>query len=359
MSSGPAQPSETTHYGQALRLQAEHFQCRGLVIKNTFIEECRLDAKSPRRACSVPMGLRLARDPCGVADEELQDVVKMCCVPAKDASCSVSSLAHGHLQSGKEQSPRRLPPHLLAGIPTPSRAPRTRLPAPRPATLAADARSGAAAAAAVAAAEPAPLESSAVTPAPAAPAAPVEAGAGGAGAPAAPSKDSRRWCDAYDEFSLARGRQAESPHGCRSRTSSPASSSTAYSDSDCEDTVDSLDSSPPSLPDEDDWAEEVAAQVRLACPFLRLAGRGLYEERNLHRRKRGVAKCAVFYVYGLPWTKRARWLLPLLWAVASVLKLRGCTAKVQARELYVQVPGPGRGYVRVDFAAARRPNLID
>lgn len=100
--------------------------------------------------------------------------------------------------------------------------------------------------------------------------------------------------------------------------------------------------------------ETLADWVEKDCRFLRISGRDFYDEENQLRRKRGVVKSIVFYIKGLPWAKRARWLMPLLWSVASVLKARGCTTRVQAGELYVQLSGMREEeYVRVDFAAAR------
>lgn len=106
--------------------------------------------------------------------------------------------------------------------------------------------------------------------------------------------------------------------------------------------------------EEEDPSAELAALVESKCSFLRLMGQEFYNEVNEVRRKRGVVKCVVFYVRGLPWAKRAKWLLPLLWAVAKVLNAQGCTTKVQAGEMYAQLPGArGHDLVRLDFAAAR------
>jgi hypothetical protein len=100
--------------------------------------------------------------------------------------------------------------------------------------------------------------------------------------------------------------------------------------------------------------EALAKWIERDCSFLRIAGRDYYDEQNQLRRKRGVVKSIVFYIRGLPWAKRARWLMPLLWSVASVLKARGCTSRVQAGELYVQLPGMcTEDFIRIDFAAAR------
>lgn len=103
---------------------------------------------------------------------------------------------------------------------------------------------------------------------------------------------------------------------------------------------------------EDD--ESLATLIERDCSFLKIAGRDYYDEQNQLRRKRGVVKSLVFFIKGLPWAKRARWLMPLLWSVSSVLKARGCGTRVQAGELYVQLPGMcSEEFVRVDFAAAR------
>lgn len=106
--------------------------------------------------------------------------------------------------------------------------------------------------------------------------------------------------------------------------------------------------------------EELVALVEQECAFLRLVGEKMsYEETTHLRRQRGVERCVVFYCKGLPWAKRAKWLLPLLWSVAAVLRSKGVFTKVQSGELYAQMPGAqgepasGSRLVRLDFAAAR------
>jgi hypothetical protein len=105
---------------------------------------------------------------------------------------------------------------------------------------------------------------------------------------------------------------------------------------------------------EEDLSVEIASVIERELAFLRLAGHAIYDETNHIRRRRGVTQCVVFYCRGLPWAKRAKWLLPLLWSVAAVLKAQGCTCKVQAGELYAQPPsaGPGSNFIRLDFGAA-------
>jgi hypothetical protein len=106
----------------------------------------------------------------------------------------------------------------------------------------------------------------------------------------------------------------------------------------------------------EDPAAKLAALVERECAFLRLTDKVFYEETTPVRKQRGVVKCAVFYCRGLPWAKRSKWLLPLLWSVAAVLKTRGCNARVQSGELYAQLPGSDEtngNLIRLDFAAAR------
>jgi hypothetical protein len=108
--------------------------------------------------------------------------------------------------------------------------------------------------------------------------------------------------------------------------------------------------------EEEDGAAQLAALVVRECGFLRMAGQDFYEESTRVRRMRGVVKCAVFHCRGLPWAKRSKWLQPLLWSVAAVLRLNGCTARMQSGELYAQLPGAGSpdcNLIRLDFAAAR------
>jgi hypothetical protein len=111
-------------------------------------------------------------------------------------------------------------------------------------------------------------------------------------------------------------------------------------------------SAPQNVDVSEDPAAELAALVARECGFLRLVAQEVYDESNRVRQQRGVVKCVVFQCHGLPWAKRSKWLQPLLWSVAAVLKLRGCTSRVQAGELYAQCC-PGGDLIRLDFTAAR------
>lgn len=105
---------------------------------------------------------------------------------------------------------------------------------------------------------------------------------------------------------------------------------------------------------EEDPIKELTALVKRECAFMRLTEEAVYEETSPVRMQRGVVKCVIFYCRGLPWAKRSKWLLPLLWSVAAVLKKSGCAARVQSGELYAQIPGDASGeLVRLDFAASR------
>jgi hypothetical protein len=147
--------------------------------------------------------------------------------------------------------------------------------------------------------------------------------------------------------------------------SSTATETTSCSSSSTPDFCSGFNWAEASVPEAEEAAEteadeELVALVERECAFLRLTGeKACYEETTHLRRQRGVERCVVFYCKGLPWAKRAKWLLPLLWSVAAVLRARGVFTKVQSGELYAQMPGAqgepadGSRLVRLDFAAAR------
>jgi hypothetical protein len=120
------------------------------------------------------------------------------------------------------------------------------------------------------------------------------------------------------------------------------------------------DEAMPEVPPEPATPEsvELAALVERECGFLRITGKDFFEELDKIRKRRcgnssgGLSMCVVFHCRGLPWAKRAKWLVPLLWSVAAVLKLRNCIAKVQAGELYVKLPS-ACSFVRLDFIPTR------
>jgi hypothetical protein len=105
---------------------------------------------------------------------------------------------------------------------------------------------------------------------------------------------------------------------------------------------------------------QLAALIERSCKFLRLTDYKVHKESSSVRQMRGAASCILFYVRGLPWVKRDKWLLPLFWSLAPLLKAQGCSVKIQSSELYVtlpeQCPGTSADYtdwIRVEFAAAR------
>jgi len=91
--------------------------------------------------------------------------------------------------------------------------------------------------------------------------------------------------------------------------------------------------------------------VEHACGFLRIHGSGMYTESSSKLKHRGVEASVLFYIKGLPSAKRAKWVLPLLWSVASILQRRGWPAVVKGGKLYM--PIRTGMLARIDFAAAR------
>lgn len=94
-----------------------------------------------------------------------------------------------------------------------------------------------------------------------------------------------------------------------------------------------------------------AAVVERECGFLRLRGHTVHLETHAKAKRRGVVAVVRFYVRGLPWAKRAKWLQPLLWSVMAVLQSRDFAVAVRGGNLYMGVSADGS--VRMDFAAAR------
>jgi len=66
----------------------------------------------------------------------------------------------------------------------------------------------------------------------------------------------------------------------------------------------------------------------------------------------GDAKGLRILVQGLPTSKRARWVRPMMWMLASVLRRCGCHAVVNSLGLLVQCPVTGCPFI-VEFSAAR------
>ena len=98
-------------------------------------------------------------------------------------------------------------------------------------------------------------------------------------------------------------------------------------------------------------AHDCATVVERACGFLRLSCHTVHPETHAKAKRRGVVALVRFYVRGLPWAKRAKWLQPLLWSVMAVLQNRACAVTVRGGNLYMGLNADRS--VRVDFAAAR------
>lgn len=98
-------------------------------------------------------------------------------------------------------------------------------------------------------------------------------------------------------------------------------------------------------------ARQILELVQHECAFLRIRGHGLRIEKH---RQRSVAATLCIFVQGLPWSKRAKWLLPLLWSVSAVLQRCGCAARVRGGVLRAPLDDVDGGEtLRIDFAAAR------
>lgn len=100
-----------------------------------------------------------------------------------------------------------------------------------------------------------------------------------------------------------------------------------------------------------DAAEAACEELRLAildkCGFLRLVDSSYRPFPN-----RGKSDCSgslMFYVAGLPWARRARWVVPLRLGVSKVLESCGYRTQMSVGVLYVSDP-EGSYRVRISFA---------
>lgn len=93
-------------------------------------------------------------------------------------------------------------------------------------------------------------------------------------------------------------------------------------------------------------AARIVDLINEQCGFLLVRGHGVYPENGERMRQRGIAATLRFYVYGLPWAKRAKWLQPLQRSVAAV---------VQRTEPWVIVRG-GVLFAPIDTRAAGSPS---
>lgn len=90
--------------------------------------------------------------------------------------------------------------------------------------------------------------------------------------------------------------------------------------------------------------------VERECRFLRIHGHQVHTKVSKRAGRRGITTTLRFYIHNLPSAKRAKWLLPLLRAVAALLQRYGCAAMVRGGELYA--PLSAGVFVRIDFAPA-------
>jgi len=93
--------------------------------------------------------------------------------------------------------------------------------------------------------------------------------------------------------------------------------------------------------------EELRQAILAKCGFLRIVGSS-YRPFPV----RGKSACSgslMFYVAGLPWARRARWVVPLRLGVAKVLESCGYRTQMVVGVLYVSDP-EGSYRVRISFA---------
>jgi len=96
-------------------------------------------------------------------------------------------------------------------------------------------------------------------------------------------------------------------------------------------------------------AEDLAALVDRDCGFLRIRSHTIHADCKAGRRSNEAT--LRFFIQGLPFAKRAKWVQPLLWSVTAVLARSNVKATVKGGEL-MAVLANGLS-IRIDFAAAR------
>jgi hypothetical protein len=111
-------------------------------------------------------------------------------------------------------------------------------------------------------------------------------------------------------------------------------------------------------------AERIVDLINEQCGFLLVRGHGVYPENGERMRQRGIAATLRFYVYGLPWSRRAKWLQPLHRSVAAVVQRTEPWVIVRGGELFAPIDtrpagspsGESRDQTLEEFFAAR-PDL--
>lgn len=157
-------------------------------------------------------------------------------------------------------------------------------------------------------------------------------------------------CDASDDSSST-GSSTSTGIFRRRSTSCQRLSSTASTLGDCFDS--------PRLSAQEPEPEELSLlreTVLHACGFLRIRGNSWRSSRQLQRTELGSMGCLMFFVFGLPWAVRSKWLVPLRWTAAGVLHKCGYIAKVHAGKLYVSNQARSLT-VTVDFAPSLRGSV--
>jgi hypothetical protein len=98
------------------------------------------------------------------------------------------------------------------------------------------------------------------------------------------------------------------------------------------------------------WAtEELRRAILTSCGFLRIQGSSYRPVRC----RSGCTGSLIFYVAGLPWARRAKWVVPLRLSVSKVLEGCGYCTTMHMGVLYVVDPESSLK-VRVGFAPSLR-----
>jgi len=99
------------------------------------------------------------------------------------------------------------------------------------------------------------------------------------------------------------------------------------------------------------WAacEALRQAILDKCGFLRIVGSSYRPSPIRSCGKPACSGCLMFYVAGLPWARRARWVVPLRLGVAQVLESCGYRTQMSVGVLYVSDPESSYN-VRISFA---------
>jgi hypothetical protein len=138
----------------------------------------------------------------------------------------------------------------------------------------------------------------------------------------------------YDDDASTQASCSPGRHRC------PSSADSACADDGGNEPIDGPDAA-------DAGCEELRLAILDKCGFLRIVDSSYRP--FLNRGKSDCSGSLMFYVAGLPWARRARWVVPLRLGVAKVLESCGYRTQMSVGVLYVSDP-EGSYRVRISFA---------